>query len=573
MSLSIATDHQPLTDLGFCCTSIPGACTHDGERADDMQVPRLPEKRTARKRIRDRFCLSAALSLSALLAVAHPGSVRAENTDQPAWPTSEWLTSTPEEQGMDSAALAKLVAYGESHDFDSFLVVRHGRIVTEAYYAPYTGNLQHEIFSSTKAVIGTLVGIMYKDGVLDRLDHPMLDFFADRHVANVDDRKKAITVQNLLDMTSGIDWTQGFQGEEEITLHEMDRSSNWTQFILDRPMARVPGEIFNYSNGDPDLVSAIITRLTGKLAEDYAREKLFEPLGITNWHWEREPEGLSIGSGMLALLSRDMAKIGYLYLRHGQWEGKQLLPPGWADVLSHTLLNTHASDDPNLSYSNFIWVFPDKHVFMASGLNGQLIMVFPDLDVVMVTTAREYVRFRTLIGGVAAAVKSEAALPPNPDGADLLANTTKDAAVEKPSPVSPTPELASMISGKAFKFPDNILGLKSLTLYLTEPNPHLEYALSLKYPPNAAVTYRAPIGLNGLFRQGSPALNGINPGHIPALKGTWLNGQTFELDSEDLGQGRKTRFRFSFDGAKLHFHFAPEHDPEVSVDGEQSDLR
>jgi CubicO group peptidase (beta-lactamase class C family) len=137
---------------------------------------------------------------------------------------------------MDSAALAKLVAYGASHDFDSLIVVRHGRIVAEAYYAPYAGDLQHEIFSSTKAVIGTLVGIMHKDGLLDRLDHPMLDFFADRRVANVDDRKKAVTVQTLLDMTSGLDWKQGFQGEEEITPHEMYRSSNWTQFILDRPM-------------------------------------------------------------------------------------------------------------------------------------------------------------------------------------------------------------------------------------------------------------------------------------------------------------------------------------------------
>ncbi|MGH9810926.1 MAG: hypothetical protein ACRD9W_27390, partial [Terriglobia bacterium] len=122
-------------------------------------------------------------------------------------------------------------------------------------------------------------------------------------------------------------------------------------------------------------------------------------------------------------------------------------------------------------------------------------------------------------------------------------------------------------------FPDNVLGLKSLTLFLIGPNPHVEYALSLKYPPNASVTNDAPMGLSGLFRQGLPALNGINPGHIPALKGTWLNGQTFEIDSEDLGQGRKTRIRFSFDGAKLHFHFAPEHDPEVSVDGEQSDSR
>ena len=470
---------------------------------------------------------------------------------------------------MDSVALAKLVAYGAKHDFDSLLVVRHGRIVTEAYYAPYTGDLQHEIFSSTKAVIGSLVGIAYKDGLLDRLDHPVLDFFADRHVANVDDRKKAITVQNLLDMTSGLDWQQGFQDEPEITPHEMYRSSNWTQFILDRPMARAPGEIFYYSNGNPDLVSAIITRLTGKLAEDYARGKLFEPLGITDWHWEREPEGLSIGDGMLALLPRDMAKIGYLYLRHGRWEGRQILPPGWADVLSHTLMNTHASNDPNLSYSNFMWVFPDKHAFMSSGLHGQLITVFPDLDTVAVTTAREFVRYGTLIDGIGAAVKSDAALPPNADAAALLADAIKDAAIEKPTSVGPTPELASTISGKTYKLRDNDLGLKSLTLFLTGPNPHLEYELALKYPPHSSATYDAPIGLDGFFRKGQPALEGINPGHIPALKGTWLNGQTFEIDSEGLGQGRKIRYRFSFDGTKLNFHLAPEHDPDTSIDGEQ----
>jgi len=516
-------------------------------------------------RVGKGFLLRAALSLCALLAV-HPGSARAQGADQPVWPTKEWLTSTPEEEGMDSAALAKLVAYGAGHDFDSLLVVRHGRIVAEAYYAPYTGNLQHEIFSSTKAVIATLIGITLKDGLLDRLDHPMLDFFPDRQVANVDDRKKAITVQNLLDMTSGFDWKQGFQGEPEITPHEMYRSGNWTQFILDRPMAHAPGELFYYNNGNPDLVSAIITRLTGKLAEDYAREKLFEPLGIVDWHWQREPEGITTGDGMLALLPRDMAKFGYLYLHHGQWEGKQLLPPGWADVLSHTLVNMHESRDPNQSYSNFMWVYPDKRAFQANGLNGQLITVFPDLDVVAVTTAREYVNRTNLIDTVAAAAKSDAALPPNPDAAEALANAIKDAAVEKATAVGPTPELASAISGKTYQFPSNDIGLKSLTLYLTGPDPHLEYELSL---PNSA-RFDAPIGLDGHFRKGLPTLIGVNPGHIPALKGNWQDGQTFEIDSEDIGQGRKIKYRFSFDGTKLHFRLAPEHEPEMSVDGEQA---
>jgi CubicO group peptidase (beta-lactamase class C family) len=260
-------------------------------------------------------------SLCVLLASIHTRAACAGDASESVWPTKEWLTSTPEEQGMDSAALAKLVGYGASNYFDSLLVVRHGRIVTEATYAPYTGDIPHNIFSSTKAVTGTLLGMVYKDGLLDRLDHPMLDFFADRHVANVDDRKKAITVQNLLDMTSGLDWDQGFQGGKEQSQYDLYRSSNWTQFILDRPMAHPPGEVYNYSNGNPDLVSAIITRLTGKLAEDYAREKLFAPLGIVDWHRDRDPQGLTIGEGMLYLLTRDAAKIGYFYLHHGEWGG------------------------------------------------------------------------------------------------------------------------------------------------------------------------------------------------------------------------------------------------------------
>jgi CubicO group peptidase (beta-lactamase class C family) len=525
--------------------------------------------------VKKRFLLTATWSLFALMAAVCLAPARAQAPDQSAWPTKKWLTSTPEEQGMDSSALAKLVAYGDSNDFDSLLVVRHGRIVTEAYYAPYTADIPHNIFSSTKAVTGTLLGMIYKDGLLDRLDHPMLDFFTDRHIANVDDRKKAITVQNLLDMTSGLDWDQGFEGGKQQTMYELYRTSNWTQFILDRPMAHPPGEVFNYSNGNPDLVSAIITKLTSRLAEDYAREKLFAPLGIVDWHWDRDPQGLSKGEGMLYLLPRDMAKIGFLYLHHGEWEGKRLLPPGWADVLDHTTVNTHASYDPKQSYSNFFWIVPDRHVYMASGKNGQLIVVFPDLDVVAVTTARKHAGFRALIDALSGAVKSDSPLPPNPDAADELANTIKDAAVEKPTPVCPTPEMAAAISGKTYKFPDNELRLRSITLDLTDPRPHFEFEISLRYPAGSSVTYSQPIGLDGLYRKGSPRLSDPNPGHITAAKGTWSDGQTFVIEAPDLGYGEQQKIVLTFSdlGKKLNLRrmVAVGEGWEGSVDGEQGD--
>jgi CubicO group peptidase (beta-lactamase class C family) len=196
------------------------------------------------------------------------------------WPTKGWQTSTPEEQGMDSTALARLVEFGTTHRLDSLLIARHGKIVLDAYYAPYTADIPHVINSATKAVIGTLTAIAYKDGLLDSLNHPMLDFFGGRSIANVDDRKKAITVQTLLDMTSGMEWEEGIEGGREQTLVEFGRSSNQIKFVLDRPMSNLPGEVFNYNSGNPNLLSAIITQLTGMTARDYGNARLFAPLSV-----------------------------------------------------------------------------------------------------------------------------------------------------------------------------------------------------------------------------------------------------------------------------------------------------
>jgi CubicO group peptidase (beta-lactamase class C family) len=508
----------------------------------------------------------AMVSLTMLWTAVHAG-----DAVEPVWPTQAWLTSTAEEQGMDSSALAKLVIYGESHSFDSLLVVRHGRIVTEAFYAPYAGDIPHEIFSATKAVTGTLLGMVYKDGLLDRLDHPMIDFFGDRHISNIDDEKKAITVQNLLDMTSGLAWEQGFEGGRQQTMQDMYRASNLTQFILDRPMAHPPGETFNYSNGDADLVSAIITRLTGKPVEDYARERLFGPLGIADWHWDRDPQGLTTGDGMLFLRPRDMAKIGYLYLHHGAWDGGQLLPRGWADVLIHRTVNTHASYDPSLSYSNFFWILPEQRAYMANGKDGQNIMVLPDLDVVVVTTARKYVSQRKLADSVSSAVKSGSALAPDPDAAGQLANAIRDAAVEKPAPIGPTSPMATAVSGKTYRFPDNDLQLRSLTLFLTASRPYIEYEQYLQYPAGSSVKYDTPIGLDGFYHKGSPAMSGPYPGHIPAARGAWTDGSTFVIDTQVIGNGTQIKYVLSFNGRKVNLRRIDEEGWEISVNGEQGD--
>jgi len=504
----------------------------------------------------------AALGMLVLAASLSGQAASAQGGATPVWPTQQWQTSTPEEQGMESAALAGLLDFGASRSLDSLLLVRHGRIVLDAYYAPYTAEIPHRINSATKAVVGTLLAIAQKDGLLDRFDRPVLDFFADSTIANLDDRKKAITVQNLLDMTSGINWQEPLEGRPD-SMIEMSRQQDWTKFALDRPMASAPGEIFNYNSGGTHILSALITKLTGMSASDYAKAKLFGPLGISVSNWWRDPQGISIGGFGLALLPRDMAKIGYLYLQGGQWDDNALLLPAWIDKVNHATVNMNMPRSPDLRYSNLFWAFREKHVYMADGHHCQLIMVLPRLDIVAVTTARDFCPLGKLADLIAGAVKSETALPADPVGANLLANKIREISTEKATEVGVTSEIASSISGKTYKFPANALGVKSLSLNLADPNPHYEAEVYTRDRSQPPLKLSSPIGFDGLYRRSEPTAVGIF-----ATKGKWVNSSTLEVERQWVGMDELQKWTLSFDGDRAHLRGRDREGREVSVDSE-----
>ena len=316
---------------------------------------------------------------------------------------------------MNSTALANLIDFGATHELESVLVVRHGTIVAEAYYAPFQAGVKHRINSATKSIIGTLIAIAFKDGLLDSLDHPVVDFFPDRTIANLDDDKKAITIENLLDMTSGLDWTEPLGEGRPRSMMDMERSADWEQFVLDRPMATKPGAAFNYDSGNPHLLSAILTKLTGKSALDYAREGLLEPLGISDVFWRTDPQGVSIGGYGLFLQPRDMAKFGYLYLRNGVWDGHEIVPPSWIDRIRHASVSMNLG---NLRYANLFWVAPARDAYLANGFHGQRIFVMPALDVVAVATGTGHsASIGKEIELIAHAVKSDTPAPAGRRGA------------------------------------------------------------------------------------------------------------------------------------------------------------
>jgi CubicO group peptidase (beta-lactamase class C family) len=524
-----------------------------------------------------------AVALAALMCGASicSGAGDAQAATELIWPTKEWQTSSPEEQGMDSKELAKLVDFGPTHSlsspgltpsslFDSLLVVRHGKIVVEAYYAPYDPGIPHAIYSVTKAVISTLIAIASKDGLLDSPSHRVLDFFDRRTIANVDDRKEAITVQSLLDMTSGLEWTEPLDGRPD-SMFEMERSPDWVKFILDRPMSSAPGNAFNYNSGNPQLLSAIIAKLTGMSALDYAKAKLFGPLGINDVFWRHDPQGISVGGYGLYLQPRDIAKIGYLYVRNGVWEGEQLLPLTWIDKVSHTTISVPGSV---LRYSNLFWAFPKKQVYMAVGYHSQVIMVFPDLDVVAVTTGRGYWPLSELVDYISSSVKSDTALPADAVSAKLLANKILDVSTEKPTAVGPTPKMAAIISGKVYKFARNELNLKSLSLILTDPQPHYDMEIYARDATKSGPRFSGPIGLDGLYRKGEPTHHGFDERfegvpRVNAVKGTWQDDHRFVIDRLVLGLGLPAvRSTLTFDGEKLNVRVKSGERPEISIDGE-----
>jgi CubicO group peptidase (beta-lactamase class C family) len=460
-----------------------------------------------------------------------------------------WQISSAEAQGMSSRELAGLVEFGITNGMDSVLIVRHGSIVAEAYYAPFTPGMKHRINSATKSVIGSLVSIALKDGLLTSVDQPVLGFFPERSFANIDERKKAVRLRHLLDMTSGLKWDEPLSSASLESFWQMERSPDWVQFILDRPMIREPGAAFDYNSGGPHVLSAILSKVTGRSALDYAREKLFGPLGIEDVHWRHDPQGVSAGGAGLYLQPRDMARLGQLWLGDGVWKGQRLMAPGWIDTVRHASVDMGLG--PLLRYANLFWSEPAKGAYLAVGYDRQLIAVLPDLDVVAVFTGGKRVSTATgipstpkytlsaVLDRLKAAVKSDGALPEDPPALALLADKTREVAQEARTQSAPPSPLAAAISGKVYRLQPNQMGLS--TFSLTFENGAASYAYEV-----GGQHFGGPVGLDGLFRVGGHRLYGPS-----AAKGLWRDDKTFELEVQTPGNDDVGIATLTFDGMSV----------------------
>lgn len=304
------------------------------------------------------------------------------------WPTEEWQVSPPEDHGIGSATLEQLSeAIGENA---AFLVVQNGYIVAEYYPSFYPKHYRHHIHSCTKSVTSILVGIAIQEGYIGSVDDAVLDYFPEYEFANMDERKEAITLHHILSMSSGLRWGGGIGGSD---VQPFLDSPDWTQYALDRPMAHEPGEVFNYNSSGTQLLSTIIQRKTLRTTVSYAREKLFKPIGISNYDWSfgSSPRGITPGAWGLHLTVRDMARIGYLYLNEGCWDGEQIVPKDWVRKSTSVQI---ADAGPNFDYG-YQWWIPKQYPHDAYAARGwyddhyAFIYVIPDLNTVIVFAGDE----------------------------------------------------------------------------------------------------------------------------------------------------------------------------------------
>jgi CubicO group peptidase (beta-lactamase class C family) len=338
--------------------------------------------------------------LSALALLFSSGCTTNSPTSTPPgyWPTEDWLRGDPSDHGIDSAKLrAATDSIPEELPFlDSFLLIRDGYIVHDSYFNAFDETMLHDLRSVTKSWTSALIGMAQASGELVQLDASLSELLPDYFANGRHTDKQAITLFHLLAMQSGIDFDDekmisGAYGGDEILEGDL------TEFALEFPIAYDPGATWNYSSLDSQLISAIFTSAMGDSMEEFAAKHLFKPLGITDYRWQQDGKGISIGGGGLYLRPRDMAKLGYLYLHGGLWDGNQIVPADWVEQ-SSTPQNTKAyyplTDQPELIewYGLHWWTwkgdwFYGYPAFNAKGFAGQQVLVLPDLDLIIVTTA------------------------------------------------------------------------------------------------------------------------------------------------------------------------------------------
>lgn len=302
-----------------------------------------------------------------------------------------------EPEGGDLTDLVAAIEEGDYGNVDSLLVWKDGALHVDAHFRGQQASELHPVFSVTKSITSAAIGIALEEGHIPSVETPLADLLPNYEELQTVD-KLAITLEDVLTMRTGFEWDESSvtYGQPGNDASDMFRSSDWLAFVVERQLVANPGESFLYNSGNTVLLSGVLEEGTAVSVEDYVAEKIFTPLGITNWRWEKTRGGLSNTGWGLHLAPEDMLKIGILFLNGGAWEDEQIIPAEWVQTSTATHLEAGETTDYGYQWwrfredSHWLEALPSKNVFFAWGFGGNFIWVAPEENAVIVSTGENF---------------------------------------------------------------------------------------------------------------------------------------------------------------------------------------
>jgi CubicO group peptidase (beta-lactamase class C family) len=361
--------------------------------------------------------------------------------------------STPEAEGVSSESIREFVTAvdKEIHSLNSFMLVRHGRVIAEGWWAPYEREVPHVLFSLSKSFTSTAVGLAVAEGKLSVNDE-VLKFFPEDAPAEPSQNLKAMRVRDLLRMNTG---------------HRSEPprppEGSWKKAFLAHPVDFKPGTHFLYNTSASYMLAAIVEKVTGMPLMDYLQPRLFGPLGIENATWDKSPEGIALGGYGLKVRTEDIARFGQMYLQKGKWEGRQILPETWvAEATSFQTSNgSNPASDWDQGYGYQFWRCRN-HAFRGDGAFGQYCIVLPEQDAVIAITSGlgNMQGVLNMVWEKLLPAMRPGILPANPSGAAESGKVLKGLSLPTPAGATAPPD----VFGKAYRFGENAIKLESLRL-------------------------------------------------------------------------------------------------------------
>ncbi len=338
------------------------------------------------------------------------------------WPAENWPNAAPSLRDKNQILieeLRELLGSGAYGNIDRFLLIHDGKLLIDlafhhdykkvnegleatddpySYFNPnwhpfYRGTSLHTVQSTTKSVTAAAIGVAIHRGNFPPLATRVVDYLPGYEIQHDSELKRSITIDDLLTMRVGMDWNElstSYTDPNNVSTR-MERAHDWDQFTLNQPMLHEPGTVFTYNSGASQLLSRVLEVAIGMRVEEYAQEFLFGPLGITEYYWKKTPGGRTDTVAGLYLRAEDLARIGYLYLRDGVWNGTQLMVPGWPQksMQSPTRGIRTISTPWQVGYGYHWWNYCSDpgapcEVMAGLGWGGQILLVHPQQDLVAV---------------------------------------------------------------------------------------------------------------------------------------------------------------------------------------------